>query len=703
MLNDFGEDPEVDHNIAAYPGFLGTLVRRLCVVILLGATLLTASAGHTAAQEVATDVDSYLDLPLADLLNIEITSVAKKRQSLTDAASAIYVISAEDIRRSAATSVPELLRMVPGLHVAQINQHQWSVSARGFAGLWSNKLLVIQDGRSIYTPFFGGVYWDAQDILLDNIERIEVIRGPGGTLWGANAVNGVINIITKRAADTQGNMVLGRYGSEERGTLGFRHGGEAGNDWQYRIYAKTTRRDDSRQISGANAHDGSRLGHVGFRLDGKTSSSDSWTFQGDIYNGENRTITPVSSLSFPYSSQLEDIEQLSGGNLLARWQHRFGEDSVSTLQVYYDRTERDSMLLTDNLDTFDLDFHHLFKPSPGQELIWGLGYRAIRDRTVGSFSASVDPADRDDQVLSAFIQDEITLQPQHYKLILGSKIEYNDYTGSEWQPSARLIWTPNEQNTVWGAVSNAIRTPSRFESDSQLQSVIVPIPPTPVVLNVNGSDTLLAENLTAYELGFRSQLQSDLGIDVAVFYHDYRDILGLLPATAACQPSGNPLPPCDPGDSQYQITTSFASNLDGESYGMELAFDWQASDNWQIKGSYTYLQLQLHSRIGAASDELAEGLSPHHQFSLRSNWDLSHNTEFDLWLRYVDNLPAAAIPAYLTLDSRIAWLPRRGLELSLIGRNLLDPHHTEYYDVQTGGLPQNEVERSIHAQLRLEY
>lgn len=622
-------------------------------------------------------------LSLEDLLGIEVTSVAKKRERLSDAAAAIFVITNEDIRRSGATSIPEALRMVPGLQVARIDSNKWAVTSRGFNGRFANKLLVLIDGRTMYTPLYSGVFWTMQDTLLEDVERIEVIRGPGATLWGANAVNGVINIITKQAMDTLGGLVAAGIGTEERGFANVRYGSNLGDNAYFRVFAKYFDRDNGLEASGQNGGDDSHVLRGGFRIDWQPSDRDSLTFQGDIYKGDAGQRLTVASSAPPYTAQtFDEGTEIGVGNVLTRWTRVFSNSSDMALQLYFERAEREDSLVGILLDTWDLDFQHKFALGARQEIVWGLGYRFVHHDMDNTFNMSFRPPTRDDHLFSAFLQDDIMLVKEKLCLTLGSKLEHNDYTGFENQPNVRLQWTPHERHSVWAALSRAVRTPSRADHDIQINQ---PHPDNlPVIVSLYGSRDFKSEDLLAYELGYRFQPMDRLSADIAAFYNDYDNLRTI-------EPDPNPFVPA----------ATAGNKMEGEAYGVELAANWLALDWWRFQAAYTYLQIQLHLDPDSRDtvSERAEGESPHHQLFLRSSMDLSRDLELDLWVRYVDSLPDLGVRSYVSLDARLGWRPRQDLELSIVGQNLVDSHHSEFGPDAFVKTSPTEVERSVYGKI----
>jgi iron complex outermembrane receptor protein len=648
-----------------------------------------ASVGWAAERPSAPQERPDLTrINLEELMDIEVISVAKKPEKRMEAAAAIYVITQEDIRRSGVTSIPEALRLAPGVQVARIDANKWAVGIRSFSNLLSRSLLVLIDGRSVYSPLLAGVFWDVQDTLLEDIDRIEVIRGPGGAIWGANAVNGVINIITKRAQETQGGLLIAGGGSEEQGFGGIRYGSKIGERFAYRVYGKILKRDAGFHRDTPDFDDW-RMGQVGFRTDWEGRRGDTLTFQGDLYAGEAGQRALLTTLTPPLGETVEADIDLAGGNLLGRWQHAFDVTSVMTLQLYYDHTHRRELIFREDRNTFDLDFHYRFRLPWRQDLTLGLGYRLTSGDAEGIGSVEIVPSRRTDQIFSAFVQDEIGLIAERLHLIVGSKFEHNDYSGFEFQPNARLLWTPTPRHSIWAAVSGATRTPSRVEHDIT-QTVLVD-PETLTFIRVNGDEEFDTEELLAYELGYRLQPTSWLFLDVAAFYNRYTDLLSLE--------ADAPLVETTPPPPRVILPFFLRNKLHGEVYGVELAADWQPFTWWRVSSTYAYLQIDL--RQDADSMDLStartiEGASPHHQVSLRSFMNLPGHLELDLVWRYVGDLPSLDVDSYLSLDLRLAWRPLSTLSVEVVGQNLLEAHHLEFVG---GGSGNTEVERGIYGKI----
>ena len=618
--------------------------------------LWTLAAGNAPAD--AETLDTLKQMSIDDLANLEVSIVSGRPERLADTAAAVFVITAEDIRRSGATTLADALRMVPGLAVGRIDTGISAISARGFQNQYANKLLVLIDGRSVYTPLFSGVYWESQDIVLQDIERIEVVRGPGASTWGANAVNGVINILTKRAEDTQGTY-LGAVAGDRQRQLVARQGGRLGESGAYRLYAKLHQEELLPNAPGFQDNEASwQGGRAGFRADLRDGDDD-WMAQGEFFR------------------EIPDDRNPTGTYLLGRWEHRNDDGAVGTLQGYYYRFGTKSSLLDQLEDTLDLEYRWRFAPLDRHNLIAGAGYRWIRSDIEPKGANRVREPVRKDQLFSAFIQDDIRLVEDQIYLTLGAKLEHNDYTGFEVQPSARLRWSPADGQTLWAAVSRAVRTPSRAEWDitlnDQIGEVAAPIlGRVPLVISLDGNPDMESEELVAYEAGYRWQPSSRLSLDASLFLNDYDRLRSI-------ELAGPPSLTLFPAPALIQKAT-IGNSLKGRTYGLEVVADYQPYDWWRIQGAYSWLRMDLKLDPGS-SDTLSEQIereSPVNQWTLRSSTDLGDGFEFDLWLRYVDDIPAFEISSYLTLDARLGWRANKNFDLSLVGRNLLDPRHGEY-------------------------
>ncbi|HYO16684.1 MAG TPA: TonB-dependent receptor [Thermoanaerobaculia bacterium] len=628
---------------------------RAAVALLV---LLAVLASRAHAQDEAEIASSDLkNLSIEELMEIDVTSVSRRSERLVEAAAAITVLTNDEIRRSGATSLPEALRLANGLHVARFDSRTWAISARGFNISTANKMLVLIDGRSVYTPLFSGVFWDVQDVLLDDIERIEIIRGPGATLWGANAVNGVINIITRSARDTQGGLVTLGTGTEDRGLAAARYGGVLGERTSYRGYAKYHYIDALALSRGGSAEDPLRRAQGGFRVDSQISDRDALTFQGDVYEGVIGELTRSDT----------DVD---GGNLLGHWTRQLSGESALELQVYWDRTHRRVPgQFEEDRDTLDLDFQHRLPLGTRHDLVWGLGYRVSRDDIVNAPLITWVPDSDTQELFSAFAQDEISLMGDRLRLTLGSKLEANESTGLEVQPSVRAAWTPDSRQTLWGAISRAVRTPTRIDEDVRF------LLPNGSVL-IQGSRDFESEDLLAYELGYRYQPASGLSLDLATFYNVYDDLRTQEPPA-----SGAPFP------------ITLGNNLNAETWGIELRSNFRVTPWWRGHAAYAWFRKDFSFDPGSRDPTggTAEGNDPEHRFLLRSSIDLPRNLELDAWLRYVDSLPQPFIPAYTELDLRFGWRVNDRLDLSLVGQNLLHERHPEFFTT----IPK-EVQRGVY-------
>lgn len=651
-----------------------------------------------------TSQEDLTELPLEALMDLEVTSASRKPQRLANTAAAAFVISQEDIRRSGATTIPDLLRMVPGVQVAKMDANKWAVSIRGINGRFVSKLQVLKDGRSVYTPLFSGVFWESLDTPLEDIERIEVIRGPGAAMWGANAVNGVINIITKHAADTQGGLVSGGAGNSEKGFGTVRLGKQLTDNSYLRLYGKHVDRGESEYANGTAAHDDWHLSTGGFRLDAQPTFDDAITLQGDYYNGRYHETYNLYNLTTPGMPQVvPSSSTASGGNLLARWQRTLSDTDELSLQLSYDHSQRDFLILGERRNTVDLDFQHRFKLGSSQELIWGLGYRHSTDQVRGSSTLTLTKPSESLSLYSLFLQDEITLLPETLALIVGTRFDRNDYTGWEIQPNGRLIWTPSPQHTVWGSVSRAVRTPTRAERYLQYQYFTTPaVPPTlplPLRVEVYGTDQFKSETVLAYELGYRSELTKQLTFDLSLFFNEYKNLRVRQTGTPAPEP---------PTYTNLVLNYPLSNDAHGHSYGAELAATWRPYEWWRLQAAYHFLRMIVKLDNGSDDDvnsaNTADG-APRHQLTLRSGFDLSKQWELDLWLRAVGRvhyIDRSSIPGYVTMDLRVAWKPVKNLELALVGQNLFQRRHPEYIPEFINTTP-TEVPRSVYGKVTLSF
>lgn len=642
-----------------------------------------------------TNSASAASLQLADLANmsleelgeIRVTSVTREPQPLSESPSAIQVITRDEIRRSGASSIPEALRLAHNLQVARVDSQKWIITARGFSSDVGNKLLVMIDGRTVYTPLFSGVFWERQDYVLEDVDRIEVVSGPGGTLWGTNAVNGVINIITRNAAQTRGFYADAGGGNELRAHTSARYGGQLAPDVNFRVYGKYTERDGAVYAVGRDIDDAWNMSQAGFRIDGQPSPENSFTVQGDLYRTAGSIATGGGN-------------ETNGVNLLGRWTRQFSAESDMILQMYIDKTRlrfstpplvinnlplAASGVFEDELETYDVDFQHGLAIGARNRFVWGLAYRSTHDEIVNSPSLGFFPEQLHQELYSAFVQDELALIPDKLVLTLGSKFEHNDYTGWETIPTGRLQYSIDAGHTLWAAVSRAVRAPSRIDRDLAQPA---PLSPNSFVL-LAGGPNFGAENVVAWEGGYRAQLAERLLASAAVFYNEYDDI-----RSTSLSPSIFPL--------------FFENNLEGETRGLELTADYQVRDWWLVSGGYNFLKEDMRVKPGKFdfNNALNETADPEHQVTLNSSMDLSQNFSLDLNMRWVDELikndagRADEVPSYTELNLRLGWIPAENVELSIVGHNLLDSQHPEFG--VTSPL-RAEIERSLFGRIAFRF
>jgi iron complex outermembrane receptor protein len=624
------------------PNYRQRRLRALCFILALSNFFI-----RSATAQESLSAAELKKLSVEELMNLRVTLVSRTPQHLNEVASAIQVLSGDDIRRSGATNLPDALRLIPNIQVAQLNSNAWIVGVRGFNTLFANKLLVMIDGRTIYTPLFGGVIWDLQHVLLEDIDRIEVISGPGGTLWGANAVNGVINIVTKRSNNTQGTYVSGLAGNFLADQFEVRHGGKLGKNSFFRVYGMHMDRKPTFMRDETKNTDAWGVTQAGFRIDLDPNDRDAFTIQGDIYRG-NRKTTPEHS-------------SLNGQNLSGTWTRKFNTASDIVLKVYFDRYFREDIPgnASDELMTADVDFQHRLPLGRRHEILWGIGYRYVRD-DFKTFTQNVAilPPKKNLDLINGFIQEQFSVS-EKFKITAGTKILHNVYTGVEWQPSIRAAFQPNHRNTFWSAVSRAVRTPSRFDRDYFIPGYRVP----PSVPSVSGGPDFQSENLTAYELGYRVQPTPVSTFSASAFYNVYTDVYSIEQV---------------PGTATYQIM----NNTDGEAWGFELTGAYQLIPQWRLRAGYTYIDKDLRVPEGNAFTPDYLGNDAKHRFLVHSMVDLPANFQWDLVARYTDQLDSTIattidVPSYFTFDTRLAWQYRK-MELSVTGQNLAQKRHMEF-------------------------
>lgn len=652
---------------------------------LLGALLLLPAAARAASPQPPPDQD-LKSLSLEQLGNVEVTTASKEPEEVWRTPAAIFVLTQDDIRRSGVTSIPDALRLVPGVEVARVDGDNWVVGIRGFGDLFSKSVLVLIDGRNVYTPLFSGVYWTIDNVMMEDIDRIEVIRGPGGTIWGPNAENGIINIITKRSEDTKGALVAAGGGDVDQGTGDFRYGSSNGKNLSYRAYGMVFSRSAEHHVDGINSDD-SRLGQVGFRADWK-KGRDTVTLQGDAYKGQLGNVFAVSSYTPPGRTISYDPYSLTGGNVLGRWRRDLGAHGDLYAQGYWMRDYRIGSNFGETRDTFDFDFLHHLPAGKRNELTYGVEAR-ISPATIRQVNQTLDfqPHHLTWNVYSGFVQDVLTLAPGKLSFTIGSKLASDSYSGFQYQPSGRLLWTPTPTRSVWAAVTRAVRTPGLFDANLIDDSYLAP----GLFLRLAGNSDIRAEKVVSYEEGLRTLTARNLYIDIAGYHSQYDDIVGLGDPTVT--------KPTSPGGPHTLVTYQFANSIHGTSDGFELAPDWKPTQNWQLKGSYSYLHLDLSNKPFVKNQIILNnyrGNSPSHEVVLQSNIDLPKRFELDETFRYESHRPAQNVRAYSTADARLGWHLSKQFEVSVTGENLFQPHHAEF-GAAVG--PNVLIKRSVYAKI----
>lgn len=646
-------------------------------------------------------------LSLDELLNLSVVSAAKVPGKVMKTPAAITVITGEDLRRNGVRSIPEALRMVPGMHVYQIDANKWAVSARGFSSRFANKMLVMIDGRIVYSTLFSGVFWDVQDLMMEDIDRIEVIRGPGGTLWGANAVNGVINIITKDSADTQGGLVALRAQTGPDGEVSARYGGWLNDRTSYRVYGKFFDRASFENSAGDDANDQWHQGRGGFRMDMNVSATNQLTLQGDIYDGKSGESVRYVTSAKPFLIRASAETPVTGGNVLGRWNRVFSKRSEITLQAYYDHSERDEFFIDETLDTVDVDFQHRLDVVDSLEVLYGLGYRYTRSNTAGveilpgMYTYALQPRISRNNLFSGFLQSRLRFAGDRGELTLGTKVEHNDYTGFEWQPNGRVLWSINKDHSLWAAVSRSVRTPSRLEHDADI-NVGSLVEPTQHGLNLfirlMGNENLNVEKVYSYEAGYRGRMAKPLFVDATLYYNKYKKLITAIP-------TGSIFPEFSGGGGRLIYPLQVANGRDTETYGMELSCSWTPVDWWRLTGGYTWFQLNslavgnsLEGRQGFEEDGNAK-----HLFSLVSYLDLPHRMEVNTALYVVGALDAAHIGKHSRFDLNFSYRPMDTITIGAGVKNLFDDAHQEFGNTVNSldGVLVSEIPRIFYAQLKI--
>jgi iron complex outermembrane receptor protein len=606
---------------------------------------------------------------LEDLMNLQVTSVSKKQQKLSQTGAAIFVITQEDIRRSGATNIPDLLRLAPGVDVAQVDANRWAISIRGFSDQHADKVLVLVDGRSVYSSSFSGVFWDMVDVPLQDIDRIEVIRGPGGTMWGANAVNGVINIITKRAEGTQGGLIAAGGGSTDHADTLAQYGGEIGSG-SYRVFGRFFDIGNSVFPGGGQAADGWSAWHLGFRSDWDLSPRDALTVQGDfLKTDESQTITTLFANALPALYTFNDPIESTAGDILERWDHRLENGSQTSLQIYDDYSRHFEQGFLDEHNTVDIDFQHHIALGARNDVVWGLGARLIDSWYGTGYAVTIVPNRRMDYLFSGFVQDELKLA-KALSLTMGTKVEHNSITGLEFEPSVQLVWSLNAKQSLWASGDRAIREPSSLDVGLEDDAATVPLGSTFGLVRTIGNPNIKVEELRDFEGGYRAQVNKKVSLDVDAFTGLYRNLVSIAAQT--------PYPVTEDGLSYLVLPYLFVNGARAHNYGLEFSGSWNITNRWRIIPGYSYFHMNLDGDVSTINT--VPGVSPAHQFQVRSQLNLSHRVEFDHTLEYVSKLSVGSIPAYARLDCRLGWRVGESVDVSVVGQNLLAPRHAEFGD-----------------------
>ncbi len=665
------------------------------------------AAQEVVAQEIQDDsakrarLERLKQLPINKLSKVQFYNpntqlAARKSRALIENPSAVFVLSGDEVRRAGITSLPEALRLIPGVQVARLYGSRWAISARGLNGYISSKLLVMIDGRTIYTPLRSEVRWGEHDMLIEDLDRIEVIRGPGASLWGANAVNGIINIVTKPAAQTQGGLASLLLGDGDENTvLALRYGAQLGKQGSYRLYAKTADYDALKTPQGSDAGDAWNAQMIGFRADYEKSKQDDFMLQGQLSrNDMNWGVQLLEDNATAFVLRDDPIDNQEG-SLLGRWQHSLARGEW-VLQSYYHWKDYNELFYKEKRKTWDVDFQHRITLDTRQEYLWGAGVRYSSDDLQGlTRMLGYAPKQRNDWLFSAFVQGEFVLQPERWRVLLGSKFEHNDYSGFEYQPSIRLLWSPHEKHRLWAGVSRAVRTPSRTDHDGFVESQTqLPQIPVPVTFAVHGNADYQSESLLAYELGYRYLPNRHFLLDSSVFLHEFKNLRSAEPLAIDL----NQMPP--------YLLFQLDNLMYGEILGAELSLQWQATGNWRLSANYTYTTAYLHLQADSHSlfGEAEEGDTPKHQFNLFSQWDVTPTLQLDSVFYYVGTVENQNTPDYLRMDVHLGWQLNQRLKLDAGVRNALTQQHAEFGNVIGGNVEiPNEIPRSVYIQLRYRF
>lgn len=637
----------------------------------------------------------FSQLSVEELMDIDVQLPLRMSRPLFATPSAVYALDADSIRRSGANSVAELLRLVPGVEVTRFGSAKWGIGIRGFnGGVFTNRLLILVDGRSVFSPAKIGMFWDMLDTPVEDIERIVVVRGPGAALWGSNAINGVIHVITRRASKTSSGLVTLASGSADQLEAGLRYGTALSDNWSARAHLKWIDRRAAQRPDGRSNDDAWQSLFLGLRADGELAGGDLVSLMLETRQGDGGEAILLPRLDPPRGELVTGPVEYSGSNLQLSWRRSWNANNDSLLQVVLDRVERRDVLFDLRIDTVDLEFEHDRRLGQSTRLIWGLSNRITWDRLPEQY-LRFTPSERRYAVQGAFAQLEQQLGRLPADLIAGIKLERNDFSGTELQPSLRLVWLAGPQATAWAAVSRAERTPSRTEHDVTIDFDLVPLEDGSLMqLQIQGDRGFRSERLTAYELGWRQRWHSGLALELSGFVHDYQGLRTLEP--------GEPYPAENPPPDLF-LPLFAANGADARSWGGELQLRQEISTRLRAELAYAFVDIAISPRDSRDPNVAnAEGESPRHRAWLRTAWDLSPSLEWNTQLRYAGPVPRHRIDAYLEADSSLVWRPSRSLELSLVGRNLLSGDHQEFVDPVVG-TPRALVEREGMLRLRWQF
>ncbi len=658
---------------------------------LLGGSFLLfvlVTGGNAAAS---TPQNNLFEMSLEQLLEIKVISVDKALKSLEDTPAAMYVVTRDDIRASGAETIADALRLVPGLHVGQVTASSLAVGARGLNGRYNNKFLILIDGRSAFSQLYNGISWDAADVPLEQIERIEIVRGPGGSLWESKAMNGIVNVITQNSRATIGTTVQGEAGNEHRAGALIQHGAELGEGVTLRAWGAYDEWDGLALPAGDSVRDGYKQERGGFRLDWQVADNQTFMLSGDLFTRDVDDSVPLVDLTAPGLRRLDTSgEEHDGGSLLGRWDWQRGAGETVSLQGYYSHAKVSSALLDYTCDTIDVELNHQLPVGDRNTVNWGAGFRYLYDDTEGQNGLHYDPDDYDFKAYSLYLQDEFAAVPDKLFLTFGVKAEHNSYTDWEFQPTARLLWKAAPGHNLWGAVSRTVRTPSR--SDVAIDMIATAYPGfLPTVVNALGNPDIDAEKAVTWEAGYRTVPNTWSSLDLTVYYTRYDDLIRNIPGTPYRQMA--PAPP------RVVLPVLFENSLEGDSTGFEIALKLEPANWWRINLNYTWQNTNLDEKQrGSRASTSQEASFPEHQANLLANFKLNEKWQLGTVLRYVGKVEESGIPAYVEGDLNLFWQPSKNLDMTVSVRNLFDAQHPEYPKAAFADVPL-EVERSVVAKV----